>query len=97
LIKKIIPMFFSFCSPSQQDFQEISIVVPPNPYGLRTDKQNCVRKDENGYLTPGFPTSSESQPFGETESEKRLRKISSPARTRFYSPDKEILAKFNSR
>ncbi|OQV12140.1 Bestrophin-3 [Hypsibius exemplaris] len=88
-------------NPSQNSFQEISITVPADPYqGQRpttSQPEVQIMKDENGYLTPGFPTYTESQPFGPEIAQKRIRKISSPARTRFYSPDKEILAKFNSR
>ena len=95
-------------SDSVKTFDEITISVPTNPYGLRKPETSVGsdgeeekrahsdkyldKTDENSYLSPGCPVAPKEDPI-----ETRFRKISSPARTKFFQPDKDILAKFNAR
>lgn len=94
--------FGIYSQSSASVFEGISIAVPKDPYGLNektpdsdgedTHIQKERRLDENvDYLSPGCPL------LPTAELDTRFRKISSPARTRFFQPDKDVLAKFNAR
>lgn len=84
-------------------FEETTIAVPETPYGFKnkspvnSDSENTHSEstpnspNEHEYLAPGFPYVSRN------EAENRFRKISSPARMKFFQPDKETVAKFNAR